>query len=336
MYRFLLMLKMPYLADVGILDLLRHDDRPTFVLGPDGTGGKQPHNHVAFRNAALDAFLSQHAQITAFEAWSRSLAIHSREHAWQWDFAGRAWTGTLVGDVWFVVYCAQPALGTKKRQLDQHDEPSITARESTKRGPSWDILSPPPSESPKLVDWTRFDIPNLSSHTRFIKNFDWSSTPLGPIEQWSDSLRSMVVSISTNPDPRLIVWGEELILIYNESCAVKLGDKHPRAMGKSAAEVHAEIWPQMTSLLAPALIEGKAVKSTKELSFYKRNGILEETYWYVIQAKVGVPTNNAFQERGHIPNHWVRWVPYGCIGFTTRTYSPCHLSATTKSSREAE
>ncbi|CAD0098306.1 unnamed protein product [Aureobasidium mustum] len=71
-------------------------------------------------------------------------------------------------------------------------------------------------------------------------------------------------------------------MIYNEACGTLLGEKHPYAMGRSCSEIQAEIWPQMSTLFQPALLEGKAIKSTKELSFQERNGLLEETYWNFI------------------------------------------------------
>ncbi|THY87032.1 hypothetical protein D6C93_07692 [Aureobasidium pullulans] len=44
----------------------------------------------------------------------------------------------------------------------------------------------------------------------------------------------------------------------------------------------------MAELIRPAVMQGKAVRSVKELSFHERNGILEETYWnFVIFPIVG-------------------------------------------------
>ncbi|KAG9726700.1 hypothetical protein KCU73_g12829, partial [Aureobasidium melanogenum] len=279
----------PRLADVGILELLRNDDRPTFVLGPSATITKpQYEQEIVFTNIALDTFLVEHAQSDAFDSWSQTLIKSPKEHGRTWTFAGRAWTSTLVGGIWLIVYCAQTVFTDANQQSGLSNKLQYDGRVSTRKPPSWDVLSPPPESSPKILDWTKFDVPGLSSHVQFIKNFDWSSTPIGPIDKWPGRLSSVIISICTNPDPRIVLWGEELIMIYNAACASLIGEKHPYAMGRSCSEVQAEIWPQMSSLLQPALLEGKAIKSTKELSFQERNGVLEETYWnFVIFPLIG-------------------------------------------------
>jgi signal transduction histidine kinase len=264
---------------VGILELLRNDDRPTFVLGPNS---QQQDTGIVFTNTALDTFLAKHAQPDTLDTWSRTLANSPKEHGKAWTFAGRMWSSTLVGGTWLVVYCSQVASADDAQQSGLDGASRQNARVSKQEAPVWDVLSPPPETSPKLMDWTRFDVPGISPHIQFIKDFDWSSTPLGPMNNWPGRLRAFVLSICTNPDPRIIVWGEKLTMIYNDACASLLGEKHPKAMGKSCSEVQAEMWPQMSKLFQPALLEGKAIKSTRELSFQERNGVLQETYWNFI------------------------------------------------------
>jgi signal transduction histidine kinase len=270
----------PRLADVGILELLRNDDRPTFVLGPKSQ--QQHDTGIVFTNNALDTFLVNHAQPGALETWSQTLINGPKEHGRAWTFAGRAWSSTLVGSTWLVVFCSQAASADENQQFELEDASRQKSRVNKKEAPVWDILSPPPESGPKLMDWTRFDVPGISPHIQYIKDFDWSSTPIGPMDKWPGRLSSMVLSICTNPDPRVVVWGEKLTMIYNDACALLLGERHPYAMGKSCSEVQAEMWPQMSKLFQPALLEGKAIKSTKELSFQERNGVLEETYWNFI------------------------------------------------------
>jgi len=269
----------PRLADVGILELLRKDDRPTFVLGPKS---RQQDTGIVFTNTALDAFLAEHAQLDVLETWSRTLTNSQKEHGRAWIFAGTSWSCTLVGGIWLVVYCAQATLADRKQRFGLDGGSRQNARRSKQEAPTWDILSPPRVMQPKLMDWTKFDVPDIPPHVQFIKKFDWASTPIGPIDQWPSRLSAFVLSICTNPDPRIIIWGEKLTMIYNDACASLLGEKHPSAMGKSCPEIQAEMWPQMSKLFQSALMEGKAVKSTKELYFQERNGVLEETYWNFI------------------------------------------------------
>src|SRR6185437_11049616 len=45
----------------------------------------------------------------------------------------------------------------------------------------------------------------------------WSSTPLGPIESWPQSLRSAVSILLPSKAQIVLFWGPELIAIYNDA-----------------------------------------------------------------------------------------------------------------------
>nr|POE72269.1 hybrid signal transduction histidine kinase k [Quercus suber] len=129
------------------------------------------------------------------------------------------------------------------------------------------------------VDWTRHSVPGLSPWIEHIRTFDWSSTHIGPMDQWSDILRSYVFFMMMNPIPRILVWGEQYTFLYNEAALNLIGAKHPSSLGQPLQESWAEIW----SVIGP-LIEGaySGVTSPQErmpLAITRTPGFLEETYW---------------------------------------------------------
>src|ERR1700755_2988035 len=75
-----------------------------------------------------------------------------------------------------------------------------------------------------------------------IRTFDWSSTSLGPIEQWPRSLRTCVQIMLTSRQPIWIGWGKELIKLYNDPYKAIVGGKHPWALGQPASVVWRGIW----------------------------------------------------------------------------------------------
>lgn len=76
-----------------------------------------------------------------------------------------------------------------------------------------------------------------------IVNFDWSSTPLGPIQHWPQSLKTSVNLMLNIKNPIWISWGPEKILLYNDACIQILGtDKHEWALGKPAPSVWQDAW----------------------------------------------------------------------------------------------
>ncbi|RZA14918.1 MAG: hybrid sensor histidine kinase/response regulator, partial [Lysobacteraceae bacterium] len=49
-----------------------------------------------------------------------------------------------------------------------------------------------------------------------VRAFDWSTTPLGPLDGWTGALRITVDQMLASKFPACLFWGEELIAIYND------------------------------------------------------------------------------------------------------------------------
>jgi PAS domain S-box-containing protein len=90
-----------------------------------------------------------------------------------------------------------------------------------------------------------------------IRSHDWAATPLGPIESWPQSLRTLVNLMLDARQPAYIAWGAELTSIYNAAYIPILGSKHPGAIGKPYAELWPEIWEEYRSIVA-ATMAGEA------------------------------------------------------------------------------
>lgn len=108
---------------------------------------------------------------------------------------------------------------------------------------------------------------------------DWSATPLGPVETWPQSLRTVVRILLTSRFAMWMGWGPELTFLYNDSYAqMTLGKKHPWALGKPAREVWREIWGDIGPRIETVLRTGIATWDEALLLFLERSGYREETY----------------------------------------------------------
>jgi Ohr subfamily peroxiredoxin len=117
-----------------------------------------------------------------------------------------------------------------------------------------------------------------SEWQRAVLGHDWAGTALGPEEHWSPTLRTTVSTCLNSRFPMLVVWGPELAMVYNEAYAPMLGARHPWALGRSLAEVWADIW----SVLGPMceqVFAGAATFSEDLLLMVTRDGFEEETYF---------------------------------------------------------
>ena len=112
-----------------------------------------------------------------------------------------------------------------------------------------------------------------------MRALDWAATPLGPPEQWPQSLKTAVRIMLTSRQPIWIGWGPELIYLYNDPYKSIIGGKHPWALGKPTSTVWHEIWGDIGPMLATAMggIEGTYVE--EQLLIMERNGYPEETYY---------------------------------------------------------
>jgi PAS domain S-box-containing protein len=113
---------------------------------------------------------------------------------------------------------------------------------------------------------------------RRIREFDWTSTPLGPIERWPVTLRSTVDTMLASAFANIVLWGPELIQIYNDAYVPIIGVKHPAALGHGNREVWPEVWDINGPIFARVLA-GEAV--TDEDALYplaRRDGGMEDVY----------------------------------------------------------
>ena len=59
-----------------------------------------------------------------------------------------------------------------------------------------------------------------------IRSFYWSSTTLGLIEDWPQSLKTMTSFLVRSPIPIVLLWGLDGIMIYNDAYSVFAGGRH--------------------------------------------------------------------------------------------------------------
>jgi PAS domain S-box-containing protein len=92
-----------------------------------------------------------------------------------------------------------------------------------------------------------------------VRAYDWSSTPLGPIDAWSIELLTIVNLTLCSPSPARTMWGPDFILIYNDAYRPIPGPRHPGALGKPAKEVYGESWHVVGPLLEKAFATGETL-----------------------------------------------------------------------------
>jgi signal transduction histidine kinase len=111
-----------------------------------------------------------------------------------------------------------------------------------------------------------------------VRSKDWSVTPLGPIHSWPHSLRIAVNICLASDFPICIIWGPELVQIYNDAYRVICGRKHPESMGQNFPECWREAWPVIGAAHDSALAGDTALLEDQHI-FLDRHGFNEECFF---------------------------------------------------------
>ncbi|MCY7422869.1 MAG: PAS domain S-box protein, partial [Chitinophagaceae bacterium] len=133
------------------------------------------------------------------------------------------------------------------------------------------------------MDSTKIKLPGFlaggGKMAELIYSMDWSTHTLGDTGQWSPTLRSAVSFCLNSRFPMSVMWGDELLMIYNDTYCELLGEKHPFAMGAKASDVWSETWSQMGVTIQDVLQNGTATWSEDQLLVMEGNGFSETCYF---------------------------------------------------------
>lgn len=112
-----------------------------------------------------------------------------------------------------------------------------------------------------------------------MRTIDWAETPLGPVDEWPQSLLTALSIILRSRFPMFVFWGQDLVQLYNDAYIPIPGDKHPASQGARAQETWSEIWDVLGPLVETVMERGEATWSEDQLLLMERHGFVEETYF---------------------------------------------------------
>ena len=112
-----------------------------------------------------------------------------------------------------------------------------------------------------------------------IRAFDWGASPLGPPDDWPQSLRSALSICLQSSFPTAIYWGPELRVLYNDAWAPIPADRHPWALGQPAAMVWTDIWDVVGPQFRRVMETGEGLSTFDQMLPMERGGRIHETYW---------------------------------------------------------
>lgn len=113
---------------------------------------------------------------------------------------------------------------------------------------------------------------------RLMSTTDWGATAFGPVDRWPALLRDTVAMVLANPVPMCLMWGHDLLQVYNDAYRDLISERHPEALGRSVLQA----WPDAETTIAPRLRQvadtGTATRLTDQSLVVNRSGELEELF----------------------------------------------------------
>jgi signal transduction histidine kinase len=113
---------------------------------------------------------------------------------------------------------------------------------------------------------------------RLTRDLAWETTSLGACSTWPHSLRTAVATVLECKLPMYLAWGPDLVQFYNDAYRPILGVKHPAALGSSAPQTWAEIWPTIGPMWRQVL-GGEAIGFDDFKLTIERFGYPEDCYF---------------------------------------------------------
>jgi PAS domain S-box-containing protein len=118
-----------------------------------------------------------------------------------------------------------------------------------------------------------------SRMTEIIRAHDWSLTPLGPIEDWSEALLLSANLMLACAFPALVFWGKELVQLYNDAFIPLLAERHPSGLGQTAEECWRDAWQIVGPNLERVIKTGETVFHENTVVPIVRDGKLQDIRW---------------------------------------------------------
>jgi PAS domain S-box-containing protein len=113
---------------------------------------------------------------------------------------------------------------------------------------------------------------------RLCRELDWSTTPLGPVEDWPQSLRTAANLVIGQGIAQSLCWGAELVQVYNDAYRLIMQDKHPSGLGRSVLHNWAEIRSDIEPLFH-RVFDGETTFFEDLPLRVERNGVIGDAYF---------------------------------------------------------
>jgi PAS domain S-box-containing protein len=311
----------------SLVDFIADDDRPTFILDHATTDILYCNN--AF-NALIATVPGGSSSPPGLTSLLEAACHGTRPHLHTTDtlaatFADRLWSRKSIRASWTAVSCLGqvqhslsgvqysspsrvaspaggipdlpttrqgfgPALPLEYNPLKRHK--SDTGSTTSASTNSWSLASSDVDVSLEhlMVDWLLSPRPSPDPWFDFLNNHNWQDTTVGPIHTWPTMLRQMYTTILASEEPRVLYWGNDMLLLYNEKARFVVGEMHPGCLGEPLSHVWGEaVHSEIVKMVRTGVRRGKPVCQKDYELILTRHGFAESCFFDLVFLPVPSP-----------------------------------------------
>ena len=118
-----------------------------------------------------------------------------------------------------------------------------------------------------------------SESAALVRRFDWSTTSLGDIGRWPQSLRTTVEIVLNSPIAMVLMCGRDHVMIYNDAYIPIAAERHPQALGGTVDGIWPEIWEVWNKGILEAGFRGETLTHTHQHLQVLRQGELGDIWF---------------------------------------------------------
>jgi hypothetical protein len=109
------------------------------------------------------------------------------------------------------------------------------------------------------------------------RRHDWSATQLGAESHWSPALRSSLLHVLWSAFPNLVLWGPDLVQLYNEAYLDLIGDHRLAGLGIPTRECFSHDW-EINEPFYARVQAGETISREGAPFSVTRSGVAETLY----------------------------------------------------------
>lgn len=133
------------------------------------------------------------------------------------------------------------------------------------------------------VDWLLYRKPTSDPWHDFILNHNWQDKAVGPMQSWPTMLRQMYTTILASREPRVLYWGNDMLLLYNEHARFVVGQMHPVALGEPLRQVWGEVvHSEVVKMIKSGIKRGKPIAQRNYELTLTRYGFPESCFFDLV------------------------------------------------------